>query len=180
MLRYIYPQPHHSEEDFHYMARVLYLWFRDRIKADPRLEVISLPRYVGGIGDVGLERVDRDHSDYAPLIIVEIGTVGSSKPLEGLMGSVKELWVPIFRRPSSYIKEERLPKKGIYVFKRGPNWHLWMEYKFMENQEFIEAVLRAEGVLLQREMVSGHFLRADQSLAHEDQIGQESCYKHLN
>ena|GEM_PF-4720283 len=80
------------------MARFLYRTFREEILKDQRLKVTCEPWYEGFRGDLGLIRVKTD--EYETLIVVEIGFVKSIKPLEGLEGTVRELWIPSLSRLS--------------------------------------------------------------------------------
>lgn len=111
-------QDHHSPNIVHRMARIL-----NTEKAKSNLEELeilgepwyntfdkSYPRYRA---DVGL--VERDGDGYRTIIAVEIGTIKAIKVLDGFeYKSLLELWVP---------------HDIIYVFTRGRNYHLYLEYK---------------------------------------------------
>jgi len=141
----VFAQAFHSQESFDYAARVLYLTFKDRIDSDPNLKILDTPWYAGGygsglIGDVGLVRLMDEPNDYVPIIIVEIGGMKAIKPLQGLESSVEEFWIPIREENPEWWDEEDRMKPGIYVFKRGPNWHLWIQHQRREKREVEKAI----------------------------------------
>jgi len=121
MLRDVSVQYRHDPSRVFYMARILFQEFKDEILKEPGLKIIGEPWYGRFRGDVGLVRCEGLRC-YTPLVIVEIGTVRAEKPLRALeLEDMRELWIP---RWEPYLDPY---EEGIYIFRRGPNWHLWEE-----------------------------------------------------